>query len=140
MKIRRSFITNSSSASFILASPRELLISEMKHDLLNFFKANRSRLNRSSDKAVSIVLKSYDLDDEFLKDQEYHDEFNETYPDLYREISELGLGSFGYISLECRGSGNEDDIYEQFNSMVDSPGILKISDRLFLICMQNGAP
>ena len=135
MKMRFGFVTNSSSSCYIIGSKEELKRSELREDLVKFFKSHKKELKRKPEEAARILISS--MDNEEIPKEDIFDDYDQR-PKLKPkcdQIREEGLNWFEWVEVEHNGSGNEDDLKQILDSVYDedTSKIHKLSDRVFLI-------
>ena len=135
MKMRLGFVTNSSSSCYIIGSKEELKRSELREDLVKFFKSHKKELKRKPEEAARILISS--MDNEEIPKEDIFDDYDQR-PKLKPkcdQIREENLNWFEWVEVEHNGSGNEDDLKQILDSVYDedTSKIHKLSDRVFLI-------
>lgn len=116
MKIRKNFVTNSSSSSFILARKGKLT-DVQKNKIIEYVENNMlgQEIASTKEELDKFFLESYDLDvnkDDFMEDDYYN---GQKYKDCLNAIEKGYSVYMGYVSFE----GNDDyadvlnDIWEE---------------------------
>lgn len=133
--MRLGFVTNSSSSCYIIGSKEELKRSELREDLIKFFKIHKKDLERSPEDAARVLVSSMDSDE--ISKEDIFEDYNQK-PKLKPKCDQIiteDLNWFEWVEVEHNGSGREDDLKQILDSVYDedSSKIHKLSDRLFLI-------
>ena len=109
--------------------------SELREDLVKFFKSHKKELKRKPEEAARILISS--MDNEEIPKEDIFDDYDQR-PKLKPkcdQIREENLNWFEWVEVEHNGSGNEDDLKQILDSVYDedTSKIHKLSDRVFLI-------
>lgn len=128
MKVRLGFVSNSSSASFLIASKKEITYSLIKKNLIDYFKKDRGYPMYITKIAIDIFSKIFweavsettdpDLNPISYREKEYDPENNNKKYILnlpfYKELSSKGYNYF------YKGEGVSDEIRWLFGIRIEN--------------------